>query len=251
MMQEKCPSRSSKEKLPYNQGWGACRVSSLQERLDGITARTRTLVQADRLAISERATQDLFATGIEQRLLNVGARAPTFALEDGSTGAMVRSQDLLALGPLVISFFRGRWCPYCMTELEAWRDLYPALRAQGILLVGISPQTRRQNAFTVEQHNVPFPLLSDPGAAVAAQFGIVYTVSPEQRSYFRSILVNIPLANSGKSYDKASEDAWQLPLPATFVLGPDGSLQFAEAHADVRVRPEPADVLAAIATLRR
>ncbi len=223
-------------------------MSTLQEQLDDITARTRTLVQPDRLAVSERATAELFASGLEQHILPVGAAAPAFALHDAATAALVRSNDLLALGPVILSFFRGRWCPYCVTELEAWRDLYPRVRALGALFVAISPQTPKHNAFTVEQHHLPFPVLSDPNATLAAQFGIAYTVSPEQRRYFRSILVNIPLANSGKSYDTATDEAWRLPLPATFVLAQNNTVRFAEAHADFRVRPEPLDVLAALAS---
>ena len=184
-------------------------IASLQDRLDAITARTRRLVQEDRLAVSERATGALFATGIESRTLPVGATAPAFALEDATSGRRVRSTDLLALGPLIVKFFRGRWCPYCITELEAWRDLLPRVRQLGALLVGISPA---------------------------------------DRSYFRSILVNIPFANSGLTYDTAPESAWRLPLPATFVLRPgapghDPGVVFAEAHADFRVRAEPAEVL--------
>lgn len=227
-------------------------MGSLQDDLDAITARTRTLVQAERLAVSERATEELFATGLEERMLSVGTVAPSFALEDGATGMVVRSQDLLALGPLIISFFRGRWCPYCMTELEAWRNQYAEMRSRGVLFVAISPQTQRQNAFTAEQHHLPFPLLSDSGCALAAEFGIAHTVSGEQRSYFRSILVNIPLANSGKSYDVAPDSAWRLPLAATFAVGKDGLIQFAESHADFRVRPEPEEVLAAaIASMQK
>ena len=81
----------------------------LQDQLDEITANTRTLVQPERLAISEQAVADLFASGVEQKILPVGAQAPEFALPDAS-GRLVRSSDLLALGPLVIDFFRGRWC---------------------------------------------------------------------------------------------------------------------------------------------
>src|SRR3569832_1647230 len=98
-------------------------MTPLQDQLDEITANTRNLVQPERLAISERAVEDLFATGIEDRILPVGAQAPEFALKD-SSGKLVRSRDLLALGPLVIKFYRGRWCPYCVTELETWRALY-------------------------------------------------------------------------------------------------------------------------------
>jgi peroxiredoxin len=219
---------------------------SLQDALDRITQNTRALVQPERLAISERATAELLASGIEDRVLKVGAPAPEFSLPDALTGKPIRSSDLLALGPLVVSFFRGRWCPYCVTELETWRDLHPALRSRGALFVAISPQTPRQNDFTLQQHSLPFPILSDAGAAVAESFGIAYTVPAEHRRYYQGILVNIPFVNSGGTYQNASEASWRLPLPAVFVINRAGLITFAEAHADFRVRPEPTDVLQAV-----
>jgi len=221
-------------------------LPSLQDELDRITQKTRALVQAERLAISEQATAELFATGIEDRILRVGAKAPEFTLPDALTGKTVHSADLLSLGPLVIKFFRGRWCPYCVTELEVWRDLHTELRSRGALLVAISPQTPRQNDFTLQQHSLPFPILSDAGAAVAERFGIAYSVPDEHRRYYQGILVNIPFVNSGCTYKNATESSWRLPLPATFVVTRDGTIAFSEAHADFRVRPEPADVLAAL-----
>jgi peroxiredoxin len=210
----------------------------LQDRLDEITSQTRTLVQPERLLLSERAISELLATGIEDRLLKPGMQAPEFTLADVN-GKLVRSSDLLALGPLVVSFFRGRWCPYCVTELEAWRDLFPALRERGALLVGISPQSVRQNDFTLTQHALPFPLLRDETARVAEAFGTVYTVPRFMQDYYRSILVNIPFING--------ENSWRLPMPATVVIGGDSRVLWAEGHADFRVRPEPHEVLAAIA----
>ena len=100
-------------------------VDTLQDQLDQISEQTRRLVQPERLEPGERAVAELFATGIEQRILPAGGIAPEFALKD-SNGRIVRSADLLALGPLIINFFRGRWCPYCMAELAAWRDRYPS-----------------------------------------------------------------------------------------------------------------------------
>jgi len=209
---------------------------SLQDQLDEITANTRNLVQAERLAIGERAVEELFATGIEDRILPVGAPAPEFALKD-STGKLVRSRDLLSLGPLVIKFFRGRWCPYCVTELETWRDLYGRIREQGALMVAISTQTERQSDFMVGQHGLPFPVLSDPGNTVAEKFGLAYTLPDYHRDYYLSILVNLPFINGDKS--------WRLPLPATYVVAKDGHVIYAEAYADFRVRPEPEEALAA------
>src|ERR1700759_583940 len=138
-------------------------MSKLQDQLDQITANTRNLVQPERLEISERAVAELYAAGVEDRILPVGSKAPDFSLPDTS-GRVIRSSDLLALGPLVINFFRGRWCPYCVTELESWRGLYAAVRKRGALLIGGLPQTVRQNDFMLQQHALSFPLLSDPGA---------------------------------------------------------------------------------------
>ena len=217
---------------------------SLQDQLDAITARTRSLVQPERLALSESATAELFASGIEDRILPAGAEVPSFTLDDARTGKPVRSADLLALGPVIVKFFRGRWDPYCVTELERWRDLYPSLRRRHALFVAISPQTRRQNDFAVQQHELPFPVLSDPGLALAAQFGLAHTIPQRDRRYYQSILVNIPFANSGLTYDTAPDSAWRLPLPGLFLIRPDRTLAFAKAFADPRVRPEPEDLLA-------
>jgi peroxiredoxin len=217
-------------------------MAHLQDQLDGITASTRNLVQPERLAIGERAVEELLLSGIEKRILPVGATAPEFELSDFS-GRKVRSADLLALGPVILNFFRGRWCPYCVTELETWRDLYPALRERGALVVGISPQTQRQSDFTASQHTIPFPLLVDAGCAVAEKFGLVWTVPDYLQKYYRSILVNIPFVNG--------DESWRLPLPATYVLGQDGKVLYSEGHADFRVRPEPEDVLRVLPAFAR
>ena len=196
-------------------------------------------MQPERMIPTERAVTELFASGIEQRIAAVGSIAPEFHLPDAS-GRTVRSSDLLALGPLVINFFRGRWCPYCVTELETWRELYPEIRARGALLVAISPQITRQNDFLVDQHHLPYPVLSDAGCSVAMQFGIAYTVPEYHQQQLRSVLVNIPFVNG--------DPGWHLPLPATFVIRQDRTIAFAQAHADFRVRPEPGEVLGALET---
>ena len=102
-----------------------------------------------------------------------------------------------------------------MTELEAWRDLYGQLRERGALLVAISPETQRQSDFAVQQHGIPFPLLYDPGAKIAEQFGLVYTVPDYHQRYLKSVLVNLPFVNG--------EASWRLPLPATYVVAQDGA----------------------------
>ncbi|HKF46130.1 MAG TPA: peroxiredoxin-like family protein [Terracidiphilus sp.] len=211
-------------------------TSSLQDQLDEITSNTRHLVQPERLAIGERAVEQLFHSQIEEKILPIGSAAPEFSLKD-SNGKLRRSRDLLEQGPLILKFFRGRWCPYCITELERWHGLHDRLRERGVHFIAISPQIERQSDFMVNQHGFPFPVLSDPGNKLAAQFNLVWTVPETLRDYYRSILVNIPFVNGDQS--------WTLPLPATYVINTAGRIVFAEAHADFRVRPEPEEVLAA------
>jgi peroxiredoxin len=213
----------------------------LQNQLDEITANTRQLVQPERLAVSERSVEELLLSKIESNILQVGSQAPSFELKD-FTGKIVRSSDLLALGPLILNFFRGRWCPYCATELEAWRDLDDEVRRRGAILVAISPQTVRHNDFTADRHSLTYPVLSDPGCQVAASFGLVYTVAPSMQKHYRSILVNVPFVNG--------DESWKLPLPATYAVAQDGKILFAEANADFRTRPEPRSVLSALAAKR-
>jgi len=212
-------------------------MTFLQDQLDAITARTRELVQAERLATSERAVEDLFTSGAEDRILPLGSQAPEFVLYNFN-GKPIRLADLLSFGPVVLKFVRGRWCPYCVTELETWRDLHDKLRAKGALLAVLCPQTVRQNDFMASQHDLPFPVLADTGCRVAEQFGASWLVEDPLREYYRSILVNLPFING--------EPSWNLPLPATFVLDTSGKIVFAEAHADYRVRPEPDEVMAAL-----
>jgi peroxiredoxin len=215
-------------------------VPKLEDQLDEISERTRSLVQPERLRPVERAITELFSSGIEQRILTVGSLAPEFSLPDNN-GRKVRSADLLALGPLIINFFRGRWCPYCMAELMAWQSAYPAVRGRGALLIAISPQTVHQNDLLLQQHPLPFPVLCDEGSAVASSFGLTYSVPAYHQKHLRSILVNLPFMNGDPS--------WQLPLAATYAVRADGTVAFAEAHADFRVRPEPEDVLASLEVL--
>lgn len=175
----------------------------------------------------------------------IGTIAPNFSLL-GANGKVVRSEDLLALGPVILKFFRGRWCPYDITELETWEALLPELRhppeGRPALFVAISPQTPRQNAFTAQPHGKPlgftFPMLSDPEAQLAARFGLDYVVPEGSRAWYRSMLVNIPMLYGNES--------WRLPLPATIVLNAEGRIVFLEAYADHRLRPDPQTVLQAL-----
>lgn len=220
-----------------NPEYDAITGSSLQEQLDALKARARSLLPPEINAIHDRATEEMQASGLAGRILPVGATAPSFELPDRN-GKMVRSADLLALGRLVVSFFRGRWCPYCIAELEALQAALPRFREAGASLVAISPQTVRQTDFLVDQHHPGFPVLSDAGNAVARSFGLVYEVPAYLRELYQRSFINLPLANGDPS--------WELPLPATYVLERDGTVLYAFADADSTRRAEPDEVLSVL-----
>ena len=208
--------------------------ATLRSRLEEIQANTRAYVPAEKLAITERAIAALQQSGIMERVLSVGARAPEFELADGD-GKVFRSADALSRGRLVVSFYRGRWCPYCIAELESLQTILPQVQQAGASLVAVSPQIPKHSGFTAEQHELRFPVLSDPGNRVARQFGLVYRLPQELEQLYRSIFINLPNSNGDQS--------WELPLPATYILERDGTVLCAFADPDHMRRAEPAELL--------
>jgi peroxiredoxin len=164
----------------------------------------------------------------------IGSKAPGFELKDHN-GQVVSSTDQLSRGRLVLCFFRGRWCPFCVGQLEAMNLLLTQIEETGASLVAISPQTVQQSFFMVDQHNLLFALLSDTGNRVARQFGIVYRVPDDQQAIYRRSFVNLPFANGA--------DSWELPIPAIVILDRDGTILYASADEDYSERPEPQEIL--------
>ena len=185
-------------------------------------------------AVHARVIAELKAKHLAAGILAVGTKAPVFELKDPG-GKAVSSPDLLSQGPLVICFFRGRWCPFCVGQLEAMNQIQPQIEQAGASLVAISPQTVQQSFFMADQHKLRFPLLSDTGNKVARQFGLVYRAPEDQQAIYRRAFINLPFANG--------DDSWELPIPATFVLDRDGTLLYASASEDYTERPEPAQIL--------
>jgi peroxiredoxin len=199
-------------------------------------------VPAEIQAIHARAVAELRESGIAAGALQVGGKALEFELSDHN-GNLVSSADLLRQGRLVICFFRGRWCPFCVGQLEAMNAIYSTLQSCGAFLIGISPQNVHQSYLMADQHHFRFPLLSDRGNGVARQFGLVYTVPEYQQEVYQRAFVNLPFVNGDAS--------WELPIPATYILDRDGRVLFAAANADYAERPEPAEVLQVLAQQSR
>jgi peroxiredoxin len=221
-------------------------------RLYEIYAERRELiaryVPAEIQTIHARVVEELRQSGIAKRALPPGTPAPAFELVDHN-GKLVRSSELLDRGPLVICFIRGRWCPFCVGQLEALNAIVFELEKLGASLVAISPQTVHQSFLMADQHKLQFPLLSDAGNQVARQFGLVYRVPEYQQEVYRRVFVNLSFVNG--------DNSWELPVPATYILGnhspgkSPGATQvlYASANPDYTDRPEPAEVLGRIPQL--
>ncbi len=192
-------------------------------------------VPSETQAIHAQAVAELKARRMAANILPVGAHASPFELPDHD-GKIVSSSALLSKGSLVVCFIRGRWCPFCVGQVEAMNLALPQIKEAGANLVAISPQTVKQSYFMHDQHKLRFPLLSDTGNKVARAFGLTYRVPAAQEAVYRRAFVNLPLANG--------DDSWELPIPATYILDHDGTVLFALANEDYTERAEPEDVVA-------
>jgi peroxiredoxin len=185
-------------------------------------------------AIHEKVIAELREQGISGSALAVGTKVPSFELKDHN-GKAVSSPELLKRGRLVLCFFRGRWCPFCVGQLEAMNRILPQIRDAGGKLLVISPQTVQQSFFMADQHRLGFPLLSDAGNQVARQFGLVYRIPDYQETIYRRVLINLPFTNG--------DESWELPVPAVYVVDRDGTVLFAAVNPDYKERPEPEEIL--------
>jgi peroxiredoxin len=206
---------------------------SLKEQLAEYRAGWFKRVPAERQAVMERHIDEL-RNGLAHTALKAGDRVPPIALTNAK-GALVDIKSLLSRGPVIVTFYRGGWCPYCNLELRAFQKILPEIKAAGASLVAISPEKPDDTLSTAEKNALDFEVLSDLGQKVGRAFGLVYTFSDELKWAYREFGLDIPGKNGA--------DEWALPISATYVIGQDGKIIYAHADADYRDRAEPADVL--------
>jgi len=188
------------------------------------------------LATFGREIEALARSGIAASGLREGAVAPEFTLPDVH-GQPVALSDLLRQGAVVLTFYRGEWCPYCNLQLRAYEAILPEIRELRASLVAVSPQTPDHSLTTTEQKGLTFPVLSDAGNEVARRYGLVYQLSHT----LRALSPDLPAYNG--------DESWELPMPGTFVIAPDGTVRVAFVEADWTRRLEPTALLDALRAL--
>ncbi len=186
------------------------------------------------------AFKDLMNSTAGELALNKGNVAREFNLQNAK-GTQTSLNELLAQGPLVLSFYRGGWCPFCNLEFKALHDILPEIKSHGAQLVGISPELPDESMKTAERHQLQFEVLSDVCNKVAWQYGLVMDVHPQLRDYYLQWGFNLPELNG--------DDSFELPIPATYVIGTDGIIHSAYINKDYTQRMEPEAILQALQTL--
>lgn len=200
---------------------------NLATELKAVTESVRQQAPAEVMAAMETATAKLAASGLGNKTLKRGSHMPDFELPD-ATGKIVRSIDLRAKGALLISFYRGHWCPYCSLELKALQERLADITAKGATLVAISPQTPDQSLTTQQKHELRFPVLSDSGNKIARKFGLVYTLDEGLRPIYQAFGIDLNAHNGDSSFE--------LPVPATYLVDKNGTVLDSYVNVDYRER---------------
>lgn len=216
----------------------------LQDKLDAMkddfeNGRFPLVPTSDQLATMNRATKVLIDSGQADRALKVGDTAPTFELND-SEGNNVSSSELLAKGPLLLTFYRGVWCPYCNVDLQALEAERAEIEARGATLAAVSPQTPPNSRKSERDNKLGFP--SDRGAELAEKFGLRFKLPDDLIEVYESFGNDLPRFNDNPE--------WVLPIPARYVIGTDGLIAYAEVNPDYSQRPDPLELLPALDMLK-
>ena len=209
---------------------------SLEEELDRL--RRESMANNDQL---QAAYQDLVArlgrAETVDQSLKVGDAMPSFLLPNAE-GRLVFSDELLARGPLVVNFFRGNWCPYCLKALKALEAALPRIEAAGGQLVALTPDTGRHLAETKRVQRLSYEILSDVDGAVGLQFGVLFRAPAAYRDVLAGFGIDLA--------ERHGNEAWFIPMPATFVVDRAGIVRYAFVNADFTHRAEPEDIVEAL-----
>jgi peroxiredoxin len=213
----------------------------LQEQLDALRGERLTTMPLEATLVERRAIERLAASGLAQRAIQAGESAPAFRLRDGK-GKAFSSTDALRAGPLLILFYRGRWCSYCNLELRAIQSASNAIRSFGATVVAVSQQVPAESVETERLNGLSFPSLVDISGRVAHSFGLRWKASAELRAMQESRGTDLAAFNGDSS--------WTLTMPARYLVGQSGVVEYADVSVDHTRRGNPSDLIPVFERLR-
>ena len=213
---------------------------SLEQELAAFKAEFSRTAPAGRAALYEAKIEQLRADFALASAVGVDEAAPDFALPN-AVGKSIVLKQLLRSGPVILTFYRGGWCPYCNIQLRAYQSVLPQISASGARLVAISPQLPDNSLDTVNKNALTFDVLSDVRNEVARSYGLVYSLPEEIRAALRSNNKALPSING--------DDSWELPVRATYVVARDQHVALAYIEVDYWKRLEPSALLTCLKSL--
>jgi peroxiredoxin len=214
----------------------------LSEELKKISLKQSQNLPPEQLAQINQEIENLRLSGMIQNSLQVGDRSPDFALVNVATGELVQLEQVWESGAVVLSFFRGAWCPYCSLELVSMEKILPVILSLNATLLSISPEISRRSRSAVRERSISHPVLVDSGNQVARQFGIVHQVGEVLREIHNGFGVSLPLFNGDETHE--------LPVPATFIIDRRGVIVYRFVDPDYTRRLDPVEIITVLRKLK-
>jgi len=215
-------------------------AQSLKEQLDAKRETFLKAAPADKAKTYQDGIDAVAASGILEKALKKGDKAPDFTLKTPE-GKEVRLSELLKSGPVVLTWYRGGWCPYCNLTLLSLQKVLPEIKAAGGQILALNPELDSYTVETTDKNHLEFDVLSDRGNAVAHQYGIVFKMTPDVARAMRE---------GAKTNTRNGDDSDELPLAAAYVIAQDGTITYAFLDADYRNRAEPSRLVEEVKTLK-
>lgn len=213
-------------------------IPSYAEGLQELQNNLENMLPKEALAIFESDAAQLQATHTSILKLQEGDIAPNFSLSN-AVGETITLYALLQKGEVVLTFYRGTWCPYCNLQLHQYQQVLDEITALGAQLVAISPQTPDESLTIKEKNNLQFEVLSDNGNIVAKQFTTVFKNDEKPIAAMTDLGINFD--------NYYADDSQELPIPAVFIIEKDRTISFAKAiDGDYRNRVEASEIINAL-----
>ena len=214
--------------------------------LAGEIAKLQETVTADlaqkALNTLREANQRFLDDGIAEDAPQLGDYFPSFILPN-AYGQLINSRDLISQGPLIISFFKGSWSPYCELELRAFQHPLPDIKSRHAQLACISPMLPNHCMAIQEEAQLDYEMLSDVGNRLATELDLVYALPPDVIEVYQELGYNIPSYNG--------DQRWELPIPATYLVETTGKIALAHINFDCRKRLDPTAIIAVLSAIQQ
>ena len=179
--------------------------------------------------IMKDATKKLKASGIEKKAVNFGMTVPSFKIAGKDIKEFYKN------GPIVLKFYRGGWCPYCMTELKDYESLLSDFKSAGCQVVGIVPDLDKEIKKTKKKHNLSFDIYRDADNSIAKKFGLAFKLDKRLLPIYQKYGINLETYQGNQSNE--------LPMPGTYIVDQKGKIKYAFLDADYTKRAPAKDVL--------